>query len=94
MAKKKTNITVILPIHELVGESDITLFKNSIESVGKQTTKPDELLIVVPKGSEVEKFLSDFDFGTVKSLVRIVSNEGKTDFASQINYGEIGRAHV
>ena len=87
MAKKKTNITVILPIHELVGESDITLFKNSIESVGKQTTKPDELLIVVPKGSEVEKFLSDFDFGTVKSLVRIVSNEGKTDFASQINYG-------
>lgn len=87
MAKKKTNITVIIPVHELNGESNITLFKNSIQSVSRQTTRPDELLIVVPKDSEVEKFMTDFDFGDVKKLVRIVSNEGNTDFASQINYG-------
>lgn len=87
MAKKKTDITVILPIHELDGESNVTLFKNSIESVVRQTTRPDELLIVVPKGSDVEKTLKNFDFGDAKSIVRVVSNDGKTDFASQMNYG-------
>lgn len=87
MAKKKTNITVILPIHELEGENNINLFKNAIESVSRQTVKPDELLIVVPKGSKVEKTLKDFDFGDDKTLVKIASNDGNTDFASQMNYG-------
>jgi hypothetical protein len=87
MAKKKTNITVILPIHELEGESNNTLFNNAIKSVANQTTQVDELLIVTPKGSKVEKTLKDYDFGDVSKIVRIVSNDGKTDFASQMNFG-------
>jgi hypothetical protein len=90
MAKKKntkTDITVIIPIHELNGEENVTLLKNALFSVSNQETKADELLIVVPKGSDVEKTLKDFDFEDNKDIVRIVSNDGKTDFASQMNFG-------
>lgn len=84
---KNTDITVILPVHELNNETDVNLFKNSLESVSRQETRPDELLIVVPKGSEVEKMLKDYDFGDIKDMVKVVLNDGKTDFASQMNYG-------
>jgi glycosyltransferase involved in cell wall biosynthesis len=90
MAKKKvekTDITVVLPIHELNGDTDIALFKQSLESVNAQTKRPDELLIVVPKGSDVAKTLKDFDFGDVKDIVKVVTNDGKSDFASQMNFG-------
>ena len=89
MAKKKlkTDITVVLPVHELATDKDTTLFKGAITSVTDQTLKPDEILIVVPKGSEIETTLKDFDFGDAKDIVRIVSNPGDTDFQTQINYG-------
>jgi glycosyltransferase involved in cell wall biosynthesis len=89
MAKKKikTDITVVLPVHELANENDVTLFKGAITSVTEQTVKPDEILIVVPKGSEVETTLKDFDFGDAKDMVRIISNPGNSDFQTQINYG-------
>ncbi len=46
MAKKntKTDITVIIPIHELVGDDNITLFKSALKSVADQETKVDEVL--------------------------------------------------
>ena len=89
MAKKtnKTDITVVLPVHELVNDKDITLFKGAIDSVANQAVRPDELLIVVPKGSDVAKTLNNFDFGDIKSMTRIVENPGKTDFQTQFNYG-------
>ena len=89
MAKKntKTNISVVLPIHELKGEAEIKLLTNALNSVSTQTVKPDELLIVVPAGSEVEKTMKTFDFGDSKSIVRVVSNPNGSDVQSQINYG-------
>lgn len=92
MAKKKlktdiTNITVVLPVHELATDKDTTLFKGAITSVTDQIVKPDEILIVVPKGSDIEKTLKDFDFGDAKDIVRIVSNPNGSDFQTQINYG-------
>ena len=61
--ENKNNITVILPIHELIGDENLNLFKNAIKSVGEQKVVPDELLIVCPKGSEVEALLTSLDFG-------------------------------
>lgn len=81
----KTNISVILPVHELADETCIKLFKNSLKSLSEQKVAPDELLIVYPKGSEVETLLSGFDFSEYKISVRLVANEGKTDFQSQVN---------
>ena len=53
MAKKKntkSDITVVLPVHQLNGESEIKLFNNAVNSVIKQETQVDELgNINVPK---------------------------------------------
>ena len=82
-----TGITVVLPIHELATDNDTKLFKGAITSVTDQTVKPDEILIVVPTGSDIEKTLKDFDFGEAKDMVRIISNPNGSDFQTQINYG-------
>ena len=81
-----SNISVILPVHEL-DETTKTLFANAIESVKSQSTLPSELVIVVPKGGDVFDYMQTFDFGTLKGSVVIAENDGETDFCSQINYG-------
>lgn len=81
-----TNTSVILPVHEL-NETTQGLFLNAIKSVELQKVKPDALLIVVPTGSQVETFMKSIEWGELKDIVKIVSNDGATDFASQVNYG-------
>lgn len=82
----KTNISVILPIHEL---DDVTKksLDNAIKSVELQIVRPDELIIVVPKGSDTAKYVKKLDFGEIKNIVTVAENDGETDFCSQINYG-------
>ena len=81
-----SNISIIIPVHELT-EDTKKLFPNAVQSVKEQTVKPDELIIVVPKGSEVAEYAKSFDYGDLASYVVIAENEGETDFASQYNYG-------
>lgn len=83
---EKNNIAVILPVHEL-DENTKQLFANAVQSVKDQTVVPDELVIVVPKDSEVYKHVKSFDFGSINNAVVIVENDGPTDFASQVNLG-------
>jgi hypothetical protein len=87
MANKKTNISVVLPVHELVGEDNVKLFNNAMTSVGNQEVKPDSVLIVVPEGSEVYKTLTEMDLTTYGVKTTILENPGGTDFSSQVNYG-------
>jgi hypothetical protein len=84
--KEQTQITVILPVHEL-DDSTRPLFSNAIKSVEEQIVTPDSVLVVVPKGSDVSKELSSFDYGKLKDIVVVVENDGEIDFASQINFG-------
>lgn len=84
--KEITGISVILPVHEL-NESTKDMFSNAVLSVSEQTVKPDILIIVTPKGSDVTKFVKDFDYGEYKNNVVVVENDGETDFCSQVNYG-------
>ena len=82
-----TNITVILPIHEIQDNLENYL-KKAVESVNTQKLLPDELLIVRSDDKKLKKFLNDFDFGDVKGFTRIVENKtGNHDFQTQINYG-------
>lgn len=83
---EKTNISVILPVHEL---DDVTKksLDNAIKSVELQIVRPDELIIVVPKGSDAAKHIKKLDFGEIKDIVTVAENDGETDFCSQINYG-------
>ena len=83
---EKNNISVILPVHELNDETK-QLFNNAILSVKEQTVRPDELVIVVPKGSEANSYMKAYDFGDYKDSVIIAENDGETDFSSQVNYG-------
>jgi hypothetical protein len=84
--KNKTDISIILPVHELNEETQ-KLFTNAIESVKSQVERPDELVVVVPKGSEVATYVKSFDFGDYSHAITIAENDGETDFASQINFG-------
>lgn len=84
--KEQNNISVILPIHEL-NEETKKLFISAIESVKSQIVRPDELVIVTPKGSEVSNYVKTIDYGDYKSSVTFAENNGETDFASQVNYG-------
>ena len=56
-----TNITVILPIHELQDNTENYL-KKSIESISSQQLLPDELLIVRSDDTKLKTFLENFDF--------------------------------
>lgn len=83
---EKSNISVILPVHEL---DDVTKksLDNAIKSVELQIVRPDELIIVVPKGSDAAKHVKKLDFGEIKDIVTVAENDGETDFCSQVNYG-------
>jgi GT2 family glycosyltransferase len=83
---KNTDITIIIPVHELNKETKL-LFNNALLSVVEQSVQPDELIIVAPKGSDVISYVNTYDFGSFKKQVKVIENDGATDFASQINLG-------
>lgn len=84
----KTNITVVLPVHEL-NESVKNLLPNAIQSVNEQEVLPDEFMLVIDgNNDELKKYINDFEYPeNIKPLVNIVENTGDTNFAAQINYG-------
>lgn len=86
MEEIKNNISVILPIHEITEETK-PLLTAAIESVKSQLVRPEALIIVVPKNSDVYTYMKAYDYGDFKSSVIIAENDGETDFASQINFG-------
>lgn len=81
-----SDISVILPVHTIEGDI-LEYYGNAIESIKKQTVKPTKVLVVIPKDETIKTTLEGVDYGDIKDLVTIVENDGKTDFASQINYG-------
>jgi hypothetical protein len=81
-----SNITVIIPVHELQDNMEF-FFNRAINSVSGQKIKPSELLIVRSKDEELKKFLDSFDYGEIKDITRIVENDGDTSFQGQMNYG-------
>ena len=82
-----TNITVILPLHEVQPQLEEYL-KKAVESVATQKTLPDELLIVRSEDKKLKTFLDKFDFGDIKKITRVIENNtGDTSFQTQINFG-------
>lgn len=90
------NTTVILPIHTLSGEVNISLFNKAINSIyqkldnklDEEIFSPENLLIVYnAKDKELTTFLKEYDFSKYPFLTTLVENNEKTDIASQINLG-------
>ncbi len=73
--KEQTQITVILPVHKL-DDATRPLFTNAIKSVEEQIVRPDSLLVVVPKGSDVSKELSSYDYNTGSIVVELYKAHG------------------
>jgi hypothetical protein len=83
--ENKLNVSVILPlVSGLVKDFDDLLSK-SIESLKKQHTQVDELVIVHSQEDSLKIKLKNFDFGDLN--VTMVENNGPTDYQSQINLG-------
>lgn len=82
--KEQSNITVIIPVHKL-DETTKSLYENAVKSVITQNVQPDELLIVV--SPEVKEAVESVDYGDFKNNVRVLVNDGSTDFSSQVNLG-------
>lgn len=80
---EKSNISVIIPIHTVI-DLDQYLPK-ALESVSKNTTKPDEIIIVRCACPEVSEFLSKYDFGDLIEKIRIVETKKTKEYAHMIN---------
>lgn len=83
---KKSNISLIIPIHEL-SEDVKKYLPNALSSVIQQEIRPDEVILVVPKIEPLLDYLKSLDFGDLKPIVSVIENDGNTDFQSQFNYG-------
>lgn len=86
--RELTNITVILPIHQ-IGENEISYLESAIKSLVTQKVSFEELLIVTPKGLDtntINESIKKIDEEGVITY-RYLENEGETDFCSQINFG-------
>lgn len=79
MSEIKTNTTVIIPIHKM-DENVTSYLEKAIKSIETQKVKPKALIIVKPKGLELNIKIEGVEFSYVE-------NEGSTDFCSQINLG-------
>lgn len=75
------NITIILPVHTLDGDYN-TMLENAVESVEKFHNDVN-LLIVCPQ--DVKELLSNSLSN--KLDVKVIVNDGDTDFCSQVNLG-------
>ena len=74
------DISIILPIH-LMDEDHKIMFNNAVESV-QPFYNDVKLVIVAPK-----KLIKDIKVVAENLEVQMVSNEGETDFCSQVNLG-------
>lgn len=73
------NITVIIPIHKIDGET-VKYTQKAVESVLEQGLKEENILFVGPK--EVQKTLTENEVG--KSS-KFLLNEKETDYCNQVN---------
>ena len=77
-------ITLIVPVHKL----EENYIVGCIESIKNQKVKPFEVLFVTSNDEKLKKYLTDYDFGDLKDVTKVVENEtGDYGFQSQINYG-------
>lgn len=79
------NVTVILPIITLNTEEK-DMFANAIGSVREQKVEPKSIIIVIPNNDSIKSEVDSFDYGDLKDKVKVLVNEGETDFCSQINF--------
>lgn len=77
----KSNISVIIPVNDLSTDTYKDMLALALSSVEKQKKQPEDVIIVMPKAIK-----NDFKYdGPLK--IRIILNDGDSDFQSQLNLG-------
>lgn len=82
----KKLVDIVLPVHTTKQKDFDELFKTAIESIRKQTEYINNVIVVHSKDETLVKFLNEFNFD-LDTNIKLVENDGKTDFQSQINLG-------
>ena len=92
---RMNTISVVIPIHTINNELK-KFFTNAVTSVAQQIVQAEELLIVASKDEALNAFLNSYEFGSLKSITKVVVNPGETDFASQLNYAatQVSTTHM
>jgi hypothetical protein len=83
--KNILDVSVILPLSSSLVKSFEDLLDKSIKSLENQVVGINELVIVHSKEESLKNALSKINFGELN--VKMVENDGPTDFASQVNLG-------
>lgn len=81
-----STISVILPVSSTHSKDFTELFEKSIESVKKQQSPVDELVIVHTDEEPLVKFLNSYDFGDL-NVQKVLNKSENTDFQNQVNLG-------
>ena len=81
--KNNFNVSVILPLSSSLVKSFEDLLDKSIKSLENQVVGINELVIVHSKEESLKNALSKINFGDLN--VKMVENEGPTDFASDVD---------
>ena len=84
----KTNLTVIIPVHsvESIGTQNFDdLFDVALSSIDRNDVKPERVLIVTCNCLDVIAKMASFDFKKYDLNIDVVTNDGDSDYQSQIN---------
>jgi hypothetical protein len=81
-----STISVILPVSSTHSRDFTEFFTKSIESIQRQQSKVDELVLVHTDDEKLTTFINEFDFGDL-NVIKVVNTSSDTDFQSQINLG-------
>lgn len=84
------DITVIMPVHNLMDDNEKGYFDKAVKSVSVQQTIPDEFMVVIDgNNEELKKYVKEeYQFPkNIEGIVNVVENTGETDFCSQMNFG-------
>lgn len=79
-------ISVILPVSSTFAKNFTDYFEKAIESIKKQQSPVDELVLVYTNEEKLVSYIDSFDFGDL-NVKKVLNTTNHTDFQSQINLG-------
>ena len=82
---KEINLSVILPLKSALAKDFNDLFEKAIKSIQEQSIKPRDLIMVHTEEEALVKFLSEYDFKDLKTV--LVKYSGEPNYCQQINAG-------
>jgi hypothetical protein len=85
----KTNLTVIVPVHSVedIGTQKFDdLFDIALSSIDRNDVKPEKVLVVTCNCLDVIAKMGSFDFKKYDLNIEVITNDGETDYQSQINF--------